>query len=149
MRNEQVRIPWEDPPSRLLPLLLSPHNPLFVLKIYAILLSSSGMQHSLLSNSATPVTPGDAQMALVLCPECDGLVSDTASACPHCGCDFELYDEEEEEEDGWQWTNVYSTRRAVYTVVVLLLILFGAAWYFGFIDVPALFDKMWLFLRTH
>lgn len=28
-------------------------------------------------------------MSLLICPECNGKVSDTASRCPHCGYDFE------------------------------------------------------------
>lgn len=30
-------------------------------------------------------------MALIKCPECDGYISDSAEACPHCGCPKSKY----------------------------------------------------------
>ena len=42
-------------------------------------------------------------MGLITCPDCGGMVSDRAAACPHCGCPaeafFENYEHAEPQED--------------------------------------------------
>ena len=83
-------------------------------------------------------------MALIKCTECGGLISDKASACPHCGCpvnsiqDESIDDNEKEEQviyDEDEYEDGNNKEKWLYAIVCLLVLaLLGIgywAWHSG------------------
>ena len=70
-------------------------------------------------------------MAFIPCPECGYRVSDTATFCPHCGCNFDLYEYRQQQyEEEVAWAKFYARerrkktiRRVVYALLIVALAL--------------------------
>ena len=67
-------------------------------------------------------------MAVMECPECQGKVSDTADACPHCGYSFAAEAERYKQEvKGYQKAEQADRNKAI-CLVLLALVVAGAFW---------------------
>lgn len=68
-------------------------------------------------------------MALVSCPECGGMVSDSAAACPHCGYDMRRAEVADDELSGCAAAMngclvTLEGCRCLYALLVLIVLIF-------------------------
>ena len=94
------------------------------------------LQHQVQRGEKENRFKGDDSMALIKCPECNGMVSETSSSCPHCGYDMSLIKDVEEPnieipEDvksiGKKYDKIVSIIRiasAVPAIIAVLLLVF-------------------------